>query len=239
MACLRTADAFCNRRYILDVLRLMWRERKRESRYVSLLFAVYPFFMLQPFAVGSTHHWFGFLAFNTSLILMVLSIQATGQKMAIYPPRLRWKRRTFSPANILQVRADPPRYLWILISGMNLAFQKNNAGLPQLAALPGRAGNVFLLAHLRLRKPASHDRNEPVILKQLFSEPFRRSCFAHRIRYRYGLGADHRLAKRPTPATAYAFIAVCAIQNRRVRGWFYACIFYLKKLPHESEEGAG
>ncbi|NWF65123.1 MAG: hypothetical protein HXY38_12550, partial [Chloroflexi bacterium] len=54
-------------------LRSMWREQKRGVIAASLLFAVFPFFMLQPFAVGSTHHWFGFLAFNLSLYSMSLS----------------------------------------------------------------------------------------------------------------------------------------------------------------------
>src|SRR5690606_19520494 len=65
-------------------LRLMWREQKREVIAVSLLFAIFPFFMLQPFAVGSTHHWFGFFAFNSSLILMVLSTQEQTSRKWLY-----------------------------------------------------------------------------------------------------------------------------------------------------------
>ena len=50
-------------------------ERAREAITVALLFAVYPFFMLQPFAVGSTHHWVGYIFFTLSLYLMVLAFQ--------------------------------------------------------------------------------------------------------------------------------------------------------------------
>jgi hypothetical protein len=53
----------------------IWPKRTREATAVALLFAVYPFFMLQPFAVGSTHHWAGFIFFNLSLYLMVMAFQ--------------------------------------------------------------------------------------------------------------------------------------------------------------------
>ena len=53
------------------LFRTVWPNRKIEAIQMSLLFAVYPFFMILPFPIAYTHVWFGFLAFNLSLLLMV------------------------------------------------------------------------------------------------------------------------------------------------------------------------
>ena len=65
------------------LFRTIWPNRKIEAIQMSLLFAVYPFFMILPFPIAYTHVWFGFLAFNLSLLLMVWAIKADPYKAII------------------------------------------------------------------------------------------------------------------------------------------------------------
>ncbi len=157
------------------ILIAIWPKRTREATTVSLLFAVYPFFMLQPFAVGSTHHWVGFIFFNISLYLMVLAVQH--KKHAIWLTLIAvtlqaahlFTSEYFSGLELLR-----PFILWILISRTELS-------------IPKRFWQVFLrwapyilvlgiFAYWRVaifENVEGVTRNSPVILNQLFSEPFK------------------------------------------------------------------
>lgn len=157
-------------------LRVMWSERKMEAIYASLLFALFPFFMLQPFAVGSTHHWFGFLAFNSSLILMVLALRETTYKKWLYAIAALgleaahlFTSEYFAGLELIRVVV-----LWILISRIESDFVKK-AGrvflnwLPYLVVL----GIFFYWRVVVYQNPEGVTRNEPIILMQLFTEPFK------------------------------------------------------------------
>jgi len=157
------------------ILIAIWPKRTLEATTVALLFAVYPFFMLQPFAVGSTHHWVGFIFFNLSLYLMVLAVQY--KKHAIWLTLLAlilqaahlFTSEYFSGLELLR-----PFILWILISRTDLS-------------IPKRFWQVFLrwapyilvlgmFAYWRVaifENVEGVNRNSPVILNQLFSEPFK------------------------------------------------------------------
>lgn len=161
-------------------LRTLWPDRKTESIYISLLFAIYPFFMLQPFAVGSTHHWFGFFIFNLSLILMALSIQANDYKKWIF----------ISLALILEaIHLFTSEYfaglalirlviLWIIISrSENVLSQKIFRVLtnwfPYLVIL----GMYFYWRIFFFENPEGVTRNEPIILNLLLSNPLQAIIF--------------------------------------------------------------
>jgi hypothetical protein len=156
-------------------LRAMWRDRKREVIAASLLFAVFPFFMLQPFAVGSTHHWFGFLAFNTSLILMTLAFQDQPPRKWMYvggalilEAAHLFTSEYFSGLELIRIVI-----LWILISRTEAGVSKKISRsffnwLPYLLVL----GAFFYWRIAVYQNPEGVTRNEPVILAQLLGEPF-------------------------------------------------------------------
>jgi len=158
------------------ILRAMWPEHKKETIYISLLFAVYPFFMLQPFAVGSTHHWFGFLAYTLSLLLMIYAAHSTPAKMVIYTvPAITleaahlFTSEYFSGLELLRVFI-----LWILLSRSEPVFSKRSIRvilywLPYLIIL----GIFFYWRVIVYENPPDVTRNEPIILMQLYSEPFK------------------------------------------------------------------
>lgn len=158
------------------VFKTLWPERRKEAVYIGLLFAVYPFFMLQPFAVGSTHHWFGFLAFTLSILLMIHAVKASGGKMIAFTALALileavhlFTSEYFSGLELIRIFI-----LWILISRAEPGFSKRLTKvllnwLPYLIVL----GTFFYWRVAIYVNPPDVVRNEPVILQQLFSEPFK------------------------------------------------------------------
>jgi hypothetical protein len=132
--------------------------------------------MLQPFAVGSTHHWFGFLAFTFSIVLMIHAMNAsTGKMLAFTALALLlevahlFTSEYFSGLELIRIVI-----LWILISRAEPAFSKRLTKtllnwLPYLIVL----GIFFYWRVAIYVNPPDVVRNEPVILQQLFSEPFK------------------------------------------------------------------
>lgn len=221
-------------------LRTLWREQKREIIVISLLFAIFPFFMLQPFAVGSTHHWFGFLAFNSSLILMALSIRGKSPQRWFYAAAALgleaahlFTSEYFAGLELIRVvvlwmliaRAENPR-----ISRLFLNW------LPYLLVL----GLFFHWRIFLYQNPEGVTRNEPVILMQLFSEPFKAILFLITAFITDAVSVMTIGWERATDVSTLDFtspfilfkLAVCILG-------FALAYFYLRKLlPHavESDE---
>ncbi len=161
-------------------LRSMWREQKRGVIAASLLFAVFPFFMLQPFAVGSTHHWFGFLAFNLSLYSMSLSIQDNTYRKWLYAGAalVLEAAHLFTSEYFAGLELVRITVIWILISRVENNFNKKISRtllnwLPYLLIL----ASFFYWRIVLYQNPEGVTRNEPVILNQLLSEPLRAILF--------------------------------------------------------------
>ena len=53
--------------FVWLLLSVRWPHHKREATWASILFAVYPFFKLQPLAVSYTIHWLGYLLYTISI----------------------------------------------------------------------------------------------------------------------------------------------------------------------------
>lgn len=161
-------------------LRTLWHDRKIEGIYISLLFAIYPFFMLQPFAVGSTHHWFGFFVFNLSLILMVYAIQTNNYKknIVIILALLLEVLHLFTSEYFAGLELIRVAILWILISRVESSFSKKLFQtvlnwFPYLAIL----GIFFYWRVVIFENPEGVLRNEPVILNLLLNNPFQAITF--------------------------------------------------------------
>ncbi|MBE0680578.1 MAG: hypothetical protein IH589_01580 [Anaerolineales bacterium] len=156
-------------------LQIMWAERKREAIVISLLFAIFPFFMLQPFAVGSTHHWFGFLAFNCSLILMALAVRDTSFKKWIYIIGALGLEAAhlFTSEYFAGLELIRTAVLWILFSRVETNFSRKIGRvllnwIPYLIIL----GFFVYWRVVLYQNPEGVTRNEPVVLMQLFTQPF-------------------------------------------------------------------
>jgi hypothetical protein len=157
-------------------LRVMWEDRKKEAISISLLFAVYPFFMLQPFAIGSTHHWFGYLAFNLSLFLMVLGVKTKPNRrwMLIIPALVLEAAHLFTSEYFSGLELIRIVILWIIIWRTELPpWEKTTQvlinWLPYLFVL-----GLFFYWRVYVFEMT---RNHPVIFMQLFSKPFKAISF--------------------------------------------------------------
>lgn len=223
-------------------LRLMWRERSKEAIYISLLFAIYPFFMLQPFAVGSTHHWFGFLSFNSSLILMVYAIQTktnSYKKWAFIVAALVLEAaHLFTSEYFAGLELIRIVIIWILVARTQPAFSKRSWSstinwLPYLIVL-----GIFIYWRAILYvNPEGVIRNEPVILKQLMTAPFNAIAFLATasitdfisvLTLGWQRATDVSLVNFASPFFQFkVFICVASL---------FLLIFYFRKLNTGSEE---
>lgn len=162
-----------------STLRTIWPGRIREITYFALLFAVYPFFMLQPFAVGSTHHWVGFVLYGLSLLLMARAI-STGKYVgaSTVGAVLLVALHLFTSEYFAGLELLRPVILWILISrkeeNKSKVFRFVIVNwLPYLFALAAFGiWRVFLFEN-----PPDVTRNSPVILSQLLHEPLKALWF--------------------------------------------------------------
>ena len=157
------------------ILTAIWPKRTRETISIALLFAVYPFFMLQPFAVGSTHHWVGFIFFNLSLYLMILAVQY--KKHApwfMVPAFLLQAAHLFTSEYFAGLELLRPFIFWILISRTEPGVSKRSwrvflHWVPYLLVL-----GIFAYWRTAVFENIEGvTRNTPVILNQLVSEPLK------------------------------------------------------------------
>ncbi|MBE0672311.1 MAG: hypothetical protein IH588_17185, partial [Anaerolineales bacterium] len=161
---------------IWAIFKALWPERKKEAICIGLFFAVYPFFMLQPFAVGSTHHWFGFLAFTLSILSMIYAVNATPGKWIVFTSLALTLEAVhlFTSEYFSGLELIRAFILWILITRIEPGLPKRLSKtllnwLPYLIVL----GIFFYWRTVLYENPPDVTRNEPVILRQLFSEPFK------------------------------------------------------------------
>lgn len=161
-------------------LRTLWPEQKQEAIPTALLFAIFPFFMLQPFAVGSTHHWFGFLAFNTSLILMIHAVQTSDSKKGLYIALALLLEAThlFTSEYFAGLELIRILILWVLISRTEKTiFREIQYTLLNWTPYFFILGLFFYWRIVIYQNPEGITRNEPIILMQLLSEPFKAILF--------------------------------------------------------------
>ena len=156
-------------------IRAIWPARTREATYFALLFSIYPFFMLQPFAVGSSHHWVGFIFFSLSLLMMTRAISTGKQTVALTVGAVLFEAgHLFTSEYFAGLELIRPVILWILISRK----EKNNFKLTRDVIINWLPYFFTLVTFASWRvfiyePPADIVRNSPVILNQLFSEPLK------------------------------------------------------------------
>ena len=227
------------------LIRAIWPGRKIEAIEIALLFAVYPFFMIQPFPIAYTHVWFGFLAFNLSLLLMVWAIKADTTYKAITFTLLAmileaahlFTGEYFSGLEFVRVLI-----LWILISREELVFSQRVKKvflnwLPYLLI-------IGIFAYWRVviyKNPPEITRNSPIILQQLFTQPLTTIGFLINTSLRDALSVltvgwqkatDAELFNLATPFAQFR-LAVALI------GFGLAYIYLTKLQPNATESNDG
>ncbi|MFN8382744.1 MAG: hypothetical protein U0V02_12425 [Anaerolineales bacterium] len=222
------------------IFKTLWPERKKEAIYVGLFFAVYPFFMLQPFAVGSTHHWFGFLAFTISILLMIHAVDVRSGKMIaltilalILEAAHLFTSEYFSGLELIRIFI-----LWILISRTELITSKRITKsliywLPYLIVL----GIFFYWRVAIYVNPPDVVRNEPVILQQLLSEPVKAIGYLITTSIKDALAVMTMGWQKATDVSLLNFESPFVQFRLAVSVLSFGVIFlYLNRLPHNPDE---
>lgn len=156
------------------LFRSIWDHQKKYSFYISILFLVYPFFLLQPMSVAYSIHWVGFLFYALSLWLMIMTLKNTTKfslifiSIALMAEGLHlFTSEYFSGLEILR-----PFILWVLISRQEKNVVRRigivfSRWLPYLLVFSIYGyWRVFIF-----QGPPGGDRNDPVLLFQFISEP--------------------------------------------------------------------
>jgi hypothetical protein len=225
------------------LIRSIWPQRKMEAIQASLLFAVFPFFMIQPFPVGYTHIWFGFVSFNLSLLLMVWVLRSKVEP---------WKAILLTAAAVVLEAAHlftgeyfvglelltRPVIVWILLSReqsspVKKAWKSLLGWLPYLAM-------TGIFAYWRVfiyENPPDIKRNLPVVLNQFSSEPLKAIWFLINsalgdafavIVVGWQKAADAVLVNFPTPFSWFRLAIALLV--------FFVAFLYLSSLrPAETE----
>jgi len=154
-------------------LNSLWGNYKKIATYSALLFAVYPFFLMQPLALGSTHHWVGFSLYIFSLWFMIRAELALEWRFPLILISLflegthLFTAEYFSGLELLR-----PIILWILISRKEKNVAKKlwktfSQWTPYFFVL----ASYFYWRFFLFTGPPAGDRNPPVLLYQFFEEP--------------------------------------------------------------------
>ena len=154
------------------ILNSLWKNKKL-ALYAALLFVVYPFFLMQPLALGSTHHWVGFSLYLFSVFLMIQAeLSKKGRFFLIVSALVLEGVHLFTAEYFSGLELVRPVILWILLSRQEENIFRRTKKvffrwLPYLAVLVF----YFYWRILLFEGPPTGDRNTPVLLYQFAKEP--------------------------------------------------------------------
>lgn len=154
------------------ILRRLWPAHPRQTFFSALIFALHPFFSLQPMAVTFSQVWVAYLFLGLSLYGMILSVQR---------PDRYWLYTGLSilagAVNILSgeyfagLEFVRQVILWFALSGRDLRFKERlllslRYWLPYLLAL-----GVYIYWRFFVYEVPIEDRNQPVLVETLLGNP--------------------------------------------------------------------
>lgn len=154
------------------ILRRLWPAHPRETFFSALLFALHPFFTLQPMAVTFSQVWVAYFFLGLSLYWMILSVQQ---------PSRCWLYTLLSilagAVNILSgeyfagLEFTRPVILWFALAGRDLRPKDRLLAslrywLPYLLAL-----GVYIYWRFFVYEVPIENRNQPVLVETLLRNP--------------------------------------------------------------------
>lgn len=154
------------------ILRRLWPAHPRETFFSALLFALHPFFTLQPMAVTFSQVWVAYFFLGLSLYWMILSVQQ---------PSRCWLYTLLSilagAVNILSgeyfagLEFARPVILWFALAGRDLRPKDRLLAslrywLPYLLAL-----GVYIYWRFFVYEVPIENRNQPVLVETLLRNP--------------------------------------------------------------------
>lgn len=154
------------------ILRRLWPAHPRETFFVALIFALHPFFTLQPMAVTFSQVWVAYFSFGLSLYCMILSVQH---------PERDWLYTALSilagAFNILSgeyfagLEFARPVFLWFALAGRQRKPKERlllslRYWLPYLLAF-----GIYIYWRFFVYQVPIENRNQPVLVEALLRNP--------------------------------------------------------------------
>ena len=154
----------------LACLNLAWPKQKKGNSLVAILFLIYPVFQAQPNSVSYALHWVGYLAFMLSLLFMILAVKKSKFRLPFIGLSLLLEVfHLLMLEYFAGIELARPILLWLLFSELSSRERLRKVFVYWLPYL------VILIAYTFFRASFSdlwgYDRNTPVVLLGLFSEP--------------------------------------------------------------------
>ena len=152
----------------------LWPERTVQATFAILLFIIHPFFLIQPYAVNSILYWTGFLLFAVSLWLMARSVTEPTYRLplTLLAVFLEVIHLFTSEYFVGMVLVRPLILYWLLREHeLNLSKRLKKVFMIWLPYFGALALYVFWRLFFYVPSPFG-DRNAPVMLYNLISQPF-------------------------------------------------------------------
>ena len=156
------------------VLIELWPRNKRQASWVAILFAVYPFFDLQPLALIYTIQWMGFLLFSISIWAMLRSIRRPDQFwfytiLSLMTSALQLLIIEY----YIGLELIRPVLIWILFSDREESIKETILRVVKLWAPYLGILAVYIIFRLFFipRPPSGFERNAPWLLYNFLENP--------------------------------------------------------------------
>ncbi len=154
------------------VLRRLWPSHPIQNYLVSLLFAIHPFFLLQPLAFTFLHVWVGYCFLGLSIYWMILSVQYREKFWLYFILALGAEIITILTLEyFMGLEFLRPLILWFILRGPEKSIKPKlikviKLWMPYLAVF----GIYVWWRFLVYKVPIAH-RNDPVGIKMLVLNP--------------------------------------------------------------------
>jgi len=154
------------------VLRRLWPSNPIQNYLVALLFAVHPFFMLQPLAFTFLHVWVGYCFLGFSIYWMILSVQRPEKFWLYFSLSLGAEIVTILTLEyFLGLEFLRPLLLWFILRDQEKSIKPKliktiKLWLPYLIVL-----GIYLWWRFLVYKVPLESRNSPVGIRMLILNP--------------------------------------------------------------------
>lgn len=157
-------------------LNLLLPKHMKVNGLVATLFLIYPVFQAQPNSVSYALHWIGYLAFLLSLLLMILAVKPAKFRFILVGLSLLLEVfHLLMLEYFAGIELARPFLLWLLLRELPLRERVRRiffAWLPYLMILI-----LYAFFRASFSDLLGYDRNTPVILLGLFSDPLNSILF--------------------------------------------------------------
>lgn len=155
-----------------SVLRRLWPENPVQATLTALLFAIHPFFLLQPLAFTFLHVWLGYGFFGLSLYWMILSVQRPEKFWVYFILSLAAEIITILTLEyFLGLEFLRPLILWLILRDQQKERKSRTSRVIKLWLPYLLVVGVYVWWRFFIYVVPSEHRNNPVGLKAIFLNP--------------------------------------------------------------------